>query len=229
MKQPARRLADFGRDVHAHAASRSRSCQTGQRHRRRRRRRLRSAVGPGRRPGRHELPALHRTGDRGVQHGRVRTAGRRHVRQRAAQRSGTTPASSSGISRCSRTSAWAARAASSSARRCSTSSTTRTWGRSTPNSLQGQNYADPTNGNFGRITSKTRPARHPAERAVPVLSLRRRRAATAPQALSRDASRSSSLRGRADDSGSALSSDDGDIRVRVAGMFTARGGSWQPR
>ncbi len=110
---------------------------------------------PGRRPGRDELPAVHRARHRGVQHGRLRRA--RPPARSATRRGtrGTTPASSSGISRCSRTSRLGG------TRRLQFRAEAFNFinhpnlGSIDTGDLQGQNQADPLSGNFGRITSKS--------------------------------------------------------------------------
>ena len=98
-----------------------------------------------------------------------------HVRQRARATCSTTRASSSGTSRCSRTSAWAARGACSCARSSSTSRTTRTWATPAERVGADRNREQRTGGGPDQRQQlrprdhQERSARHPVERAVPVL------------------------------------------------------------
>ena len=120
-------MADLGRDVHAlgHAA-------VGHRrggHRGHGRYVRKSVESQRRSEGQRERAVLgrrHRRSELLVRSDGVHAAGSRHVRQRRRGTTSTIPASISGTSRCSRTSTWAGRRPRSSARRSSTSSTTRT-------------------------------------------------------------------------------------------------------
>ena len=158
--EAARRLADLGRDLlpHRHAVL----GRPHQRHRGRGRRRVRPAGRPRRRSRRDSNQQFSYAGpgdDNSFQPGGVRQPGGGHLRQRAAQ-----PALQPGRAAVGHRAVQELRpgrhcARSSSGPRSSTSSTIRTWGRSRTARFRAQDYADPTNANFGRITSKSSDSR----------------------------------------------------------------------